>query len=103
MSVSQTRWWQMDKVSDWLSGPAKAYVWANRVSQVSGIPIEEMYSRARQPEVCKARHLFWAMLRSEGWSFPRIGKETGHDHTTVHQGVSNVPVEVVEEFRGNFI
>lgn len=93
----------MNNVSEWLMPTNNAYLWAERVSKVSGVPVDAIYERNRRPEICRARHLLWATLRAEGWSLVRIGKETGYDHTAVLHGVRKVPSEVVEEFRGNFI
>lgn len=48
-----------------------------------GVSPHEVRSRVRERAVVAARVEVWRELRNRGWSYPRIGKEFGRDHTTV--------------------
>lgn len=57
------------------------------------ITLELMWSRGRSPFQTHARQEFWAILRARdpvAWSYPHIGSLSGHDHTTVMNGVRKV-------------
>ena len=48
---------------------------------------EDVIGRGQTAEVAGARHAWWSWLRDLGMSFPQIGCLTGHDHSTVHDGI----------------
>lgn len=53
-----------------------AEVYGITEANIGGRRKERRYTYPRQMLACAARELL-------GWSFPRIGKEMGHDHTSV--------------------
>jgi hypothetical protein len=63
------------------------------VSIAHNIAPELLFKKTRKAKVVAARNDYWYLLRYAcGWSFPRIGEHTGHDHTTVSHGVAKVEV-----------
>jgi len=55
---------------------------------------QEILSKTRRADVVRARSLYWHLLRHVAdWSYPRIGRITGHDHTTVSYGVAKFDAE----------
>lgn len=48
-----------------------------------GVSSLEIKSTARDRAVVAARVEVWKYLRTLGWSYPRIGKAFGRDHTSV--------------------
>lgn len=49
----------------------------------AGVPISAALSRDASPKAIAARRAIYAGLRARGWSYPRIGRAVGRDHTTV--------------------
>ena len=58
-----------------------------RIADEYGVTAEEVISREQTQEVAGARHAWWSWLRDRGMSYPQIGCLTGHDHSTVHDGI----------------
>ena len=56
---------------------------AERVSEVSGVPLERLLGRDRHKSVARARVHLYAVLRETGLSYPQIGQILDRDHTTV--------------------
>jgi chromosomal replication initiation ATPase DnaA len=46
---------------------------------------------SRQPHLVEARAEVFRELRALGWSYPRIGRAVGRDHTTIHAAVNGKP------------
>lgn len=44
---------------------------------------EVVRGNSRLPEHVEARHDWWATLWASGWSYSRIGRAVGRDHSTV--------------------
>lgn len=53
------------------------------ILEEAGIVEREFYSRMRERRVVRARAMVARYLRARGWSYPRIGKFMGRDHTTI--------------------
>lgn len=61
---------------------------ASEIAQSLGVELEALFSRRREQPGCLARHTFWTYLYDGmGWSYPRIARIWGVDHTTVMSGV----------------
>jgi chromosomal replication initiation ATPase DnaA len=87
-------------VSAWLSTASEFEPdkYLEKISELSGQPVEEILGERRWPRLIKPRRLYWACLRHIGkWSYPEIGESVGRDHTTVMHGITHVPYEVVQE------
>lgn len=64
------------------------------VAAESGIPADDLLGRRRQPRVARARHLLcWCARDRLGWSYPKIGRVLGRDHTTVLHAVRMVAAD----------
>jgi len=53
------------------------------------IAIEDMWDAGHEPFRSHARQEFWAALKAIDpvvWSYPRVAKLSGHDHTSVMKG-----------------
>ena len=48
----------------------------------------DLLSRKRRQQIVHARMALYAALRKRGWSYPRIGRFCGRDHSTVMYGVA---------------
>jgi hypothetical protein len=58
------------------------------IESLYGLSLKDIKNHDKRPEIVQARQHFWFLLCVEdSWSFPRLGKKTGHDHTTVIYGV----------------
>jgi chromosomal replication initiation ATPase DnaA len=57
------------------------------ICRVHRIGERELREKSQAGRLVAARWHFWTLLRAREWSYPRIGRETGHDHTTVIHGV----------------
>ncbi len=55
----------------------------NIVSDVSGIPVEDIVSKSRKKEVATLRHAVSFLLRKQGLTTSAIGKIINRDHATV--------------------
>lgn len=51
-----------------------------------GLSREDLFGRDRREKASKARQEAFYRLRYKGWSFPRIGKLFGRDHSTIVHG-----------------
>lgn len=61
---------------------------ASEIAQSFGVELEALVNRRREQPGCDARHTFWTYLYDGlGWSYPRIARIWGVDHTTVMSGV----------------
>lgn len=60
---------------------------AAEVAKESGIPAVDILGRGRDPEVMRARHRLWSMLRDSGLTWLVIGVLVERNHTTVMAGV----------------
>jgi len=54
-----------------------------RIAARHYLTYEVMISNVRWHAAAAARREFYVLLRSKGWSFPRIGQLVGRDHTTI--------------------
>jgi len=58
------------------------------VCKSQGVTRDEIFSRNRNKKLVMARAVIYDRIRKElGWSYPRIGKIFGRDHTTVLHGI----------------
>jgi predicted transcriptional regulator len=53
------------------------------ILEEAGVVPREFESRMRERRVVRARAMVARYLRARGWSYPRIGKFMGRDHSTV--------------------
>lgn len=60
---------------------------AGRIAERRGVLLEEALGPTHEHEASAARHEFWFVLRENKFSYPRIGKLVGRDHTTVMSGI----------------
>ena len=67
------------------------------IEATHGVSRAELAGACRSKRICDARRELWARLRDRGWSYPELGKLTGHDHTTVMYGVRKHRKEHPEE------
>lgn len=81
----------------WLHGSTNPDIYLALVSELSGISQRDILGTSRAQEIMRARQLLYAVLRGVGWSYPRIGKFVGRDHTSVMSGVKQVPEQAVRE------
>lgn len=51
-----------------------------------GLQREDLLGRSRKAQISRARQEAFYALRYRGWSFPRIGKLFGRDHSTIIDG-----------------
>lgn len=61
----------------------RAVMLATAISAETGIPVEDILGRRRDPEVVAARHRLWTMLHDSGLSLSAIGLAVGVDHSSV--------------------
>ena len=58
------------------------------VCKSQGVTRDEIFSRNRNKKLVMTRAVIYDRIRKElGWSYPRIGKIFGRDHTTVLHGI----------------
>ena len=58
----------------------------DRVAADYGVTRDCIFGNSRKKDVCHARHeVMWA-LREMGFSYPRIARVLGRDHTTIIHG-----------------
>ena len=55
-----------------------------------GIPEWEIKGRCREQHVVAARWHAWNILHEFGWSYSKIGKTLGYDHTSIRHGIMNL-------------
>lgn len=61
------------------------------VADVTGVTVKEILSRSRHRRIVRARHIYCYAARTVwDFSFPRIGRHLGLDHSTVLHGVKKV-------------
>ena len=60
----------------------------NRAAEHHGVTVAEIKGRSRLGHVVAARQDAFLALREAGWSFPRIGRAMGRNHSTVLHGVA---------------
>ena len=60
----------------------------NRAAEHHGVTVAEIKGRSRLGRAAAARQDVFLALREAGWSFPRIGRAMGRDHSTVMHGVA---------------
>ena len=60
----------------------------SRAAEHHGVTVAEIKGRSRLGPVVAARQDVFLALREAGWSFPRIGRAMGRDHSTVMHGVA---------------
>ena len=60
----------------------------SRAAEHHGVTVDEIKGRSRLGPVAAARQDAFLALRQAGWSFPRIGRAMGRDHSTVMHGVA---------------
>ena len=60
----------------------------NRAAEHHGVTVAEIKGRSRLGPAAAARQDVFLALREAGWSFPRIGRAMGRDHSTVMHGVA---------------
>jgi chromosomal replication initiation ATPase DnaA len=65
----------------------RARLLAEEVSKETGVPVECLFGREKDPEIVAARHRFWLMLRDTGLSYPAIAAAVGADHTSIRYAV----------------
>ena len=53
------------------------------VSDKTGVSVSDIYSGSRLRDIVAARVECYEMLRSMGYSFPKIGEAMGRDHSTI--------------------
>ena len=53
------------------------------VAEACAVPVEEITGRGVDPRLVAARAQVAEQLRARGWSYPRIGRLLGRDHSTV--------------------
>ena len=64
----------------------------SRAAEHHGVTVAEIKGRSRLGHVVAARQDVFLALREAGWSFPRIGRAMGRDHSTVMHGVARALV-----------
>ena len=64
----------------------------SRAAEHHGVTVAEIKGRSRLGAVVAARQDVFLALRESGWSFPRIGRAMGRDHSTVMHGVARALV-----------
>lgn len=68
--------------------PVSVGPWAiARVAELTGVPAADITGRSRFREHFRARRLVCLDLRARGWSYSRIGKLLGRDHSTICHAV----------------
>ena len=60
----------------------------SRAAEHHGVTVAEIKGRSRLGPAAAARQDVFPALRESGWSFQRIGKAMGRDHSTVMHGVA---------------
>ena len=60
----------------------------NHAAEHHGVTVADIKGRSRLGPVVAARQDVFLALREAGWSFPRIGRAMGRDHSTVMHGVA---------------
>ena len=60
----------------------------SRAAEHHGVTVAEIKGRSRLGPAAAARQDVFLALREAGWSFPRIGRAMGRDHSTVMHGVA---------------
>jgi hypothetical protein len=59
-----------------------------RIASAHDVTLDEMLGTSHVAGHVHARHALWAALYARGhWSYPRLGKLFGRDHSTVLAGV----------------
>ena len=61
---------------DWQQG-------VKAIERATGVSYAEIQGPSRHAPIVAARWQVIALLRSRGWSLPKIGKELHRDHTTI--------------------
>ena len=67
---------------------------ATRCANAYGLSLVDTFAPTRQRPAPEARAAFYAHLRDEGWSLPRIGAFVGRHHTTVLSALRAHPTAV---------
>lgn len=72
----------------------------NKASELFDIHKRDLDSDIRFAFIMPARFAMYKALRERGWSYPRIGKLFGKDHSTIMYGVSRADymIERDEEY-----
>lgn len=66
------------------------------IDALYGVTFDDIKGHNKTSYIVEARQHFWFLLCVEDeWSFPRAGKKTGHDHTTVVYGVKKFARELL--------
>jgi chromosomal replication initiation ATPase DnaA len=60
-----------------------------RIAAAHDVTVDELLGPSREAAPAHARQALWATLHERGhWSYPRLGKTFGRDHTTIIAGVN---------------
>lgn len=71
--------------------PARLRVLEEAVCKISGVALDDLYSRKRDREYSEARMAVWLVAHETmGYSYPYIGRIYGRDHTTIVSGVKKL-------------
>lgn len=76
----------MDLTEEWIEQRNKAIKQAI-VDCEAALTVDEALSRRRHPKRVEVRNRAYTILRAAGWSYTKIGKAFGKDHTTIMHGV----------------
>lgn len=56
-------------------------------AQKHNVKMSDILSRSRKAHIARARHEAFYLSRRDGFSYPKIGRFFGRDHTTVMHGI----------------
>lgn len=72
-----------------ISSPGTAVVHhVQTIEKLYGFSFKEIKQKTKIGHIAYARNHFWLLLCVEAsWSYPRIARLTGHDHTSVLSGI----------------
>lgn len=60
---------------------------AAQLSRTSGIPVEDILGKNRDPLIVAARHQLWMLLSERGMSSNAIAMVVGYDQSSIRYGV----------------
>ena len=74
------------------------------VARARGVDTASIMDKSRKNVIARARHEIFYRLRTElGWSYPRIGRVFGLDHTTVLWGASSHAIRLADMGQGEVV
>ncbi len=66
------------------------------VAAVGEVEPQEITGQGRTHEIIVLRWATWRIMRRRGWSMPKIGFHTRHDHTSVLHGLRTLAHEIAK-------